>query len=188
MGFNSLSCRKFHSNLPHSNNFYYTCKHFTEVQGSRPLGNPTFRGQNMKTVMVNPSKVERRWKIVDAEGKVLGRVASEVARVLMGKHKATFSPNVDTGDFVIVINADKVVLTGNKVNSKEYFYHTGMIGGETWITFKQYMEKEPTFPLETAIWGMLPHSSLGHQMIKKLKIYAGSEHPHASQKPEALAF
>lgn len=142
----------------------------------------------MKTVMLNPSKIERRWKIVDAEGKVLGRVASEVARLLMGKHKPICSPNIDTGDFVVVINAEKVVLTGNKVNSKTYFHHTGMIGGETWITYKQHMENKPAYPLEAAIWGMLPHSSLGHQMIKKLKIYAGAEHPHASQKPEVVAF
>jgi len=140
----------------------------------------------MKTVMVNPSKVERRWKIVDAEGKVLGRVASEVARLLMGKHKPICSPNVDTGDFVIVINAEKVVLTGNKANVKSYFHHTGRIGGERWTTFQQFMEGESTYPLMAAIWGMLPHSSLGHEMIKKLKIYAGAEHPHASQKPEAV--
>lgn len=141
----------------------------------------------MKTVMVNPSKVERSWKLVDAQGKVLGRVASEVARILMGKNKPICSPNVDCGDFVVVVNADKVVLTGNKANTKQYFHHTGMIGGETWTSFQQWLDKDSTYPLKAAIWGMLPHSSLGHEMMKKLKIYAGAEHPHASQKPESVA-
>lgn len=141
----------------------------------------------MKTVMVNPSNVERRWKIVDAEGKVLGRVASEVARILMGKNKPICSPNVDTGDFVVVINAEKVLLTGNKANTKKYFHHTGHIGGETWTTFQQWLAKDSSYPLKAAIWGMLPHTNLGHDMIKKLKIYSGSEHPHAAQKPEVVA-
>ena len=141
----------------------------------------------MKTVMVKPSKIERRWKIVDAKGKVLGRVATEVARMLMGKHKPICSPNVDTGDFVVVINAEHAVLTGNKANVKKYFHHSGHIGGETWVTFQQHMENESTYPLMAAIWGMLPHSSLGHEMIKKLKIYPGAEHPHAAQKPEVVA-
>jgi len=141
----------------------------------------------MKTVMVNPNQIDRRWKIVDAKGKVLGRVATEVARMLMGKHKPICSPNVDTGDFVVVINAEHVVLTGNKANTKQYFHHTGMIGGERWVTFQQHLENESTYPLMAAIWGMLPHSSLGHEMIKKLKIYAGAEHPHAAQKPEVVA-
>ena len=140
----------------------------------------------MKTVMVNPSTVERRWKLVDAEGQVLGRVASEVARLLIGKHKAICSPNVDTGDFVVVINAEKVLLTGNKANTKQYFHHSGYSGGETWTSFQQWLEKDAAFPLKAAIWGMLPHSTLGHAMIKKLKIYAGSEHNHASQKPEVV--
>jgi large subunit ribosomal protein L13 len=140
----------------------------------------------MKTVMVNPNNVERSWKLVDANGKVLGRVASEVARLLMGKHKPVCSPNVDTGDFVVVINADKVLLTGNKANTKQYFHHTGMIGGETWTSFQQWLEKDSSYPLKAAIWGMLPHTTLGHDMIKKLKIYSGSEHPHAAQKPEVV--
>lgn len=140
----------------------------------------------MKTVMVNPTQVERRWKLVNAEGKVLGRVASEVARLLMGKHKPIFSPNADTGDFVVVINAQKAVLTGAKAEQKKYFHHSGHIGGETWTTFKQWQEKDPAYPLQAAIWGMLPHSALGHQMMKKLKIYAGTEHPHTAQKPELV--
>lgn len=140
----------------------------------------------MKTIMVNPKTVERKWKLVDAAEKPLGRVASEVARLLMGKHKAIFSPNVDTGDFVVVINAEKVLLTGAKADVKKYFHHTGFIGGERWITFKQHMEKNPTYPLEQAIWGMLPHSALGHKMIKKLKVYASAEHPHAPRSLNPL--
>jgi large subunit ribosomal protein L13 len=140
----------------------------------------------MKTLMVNPQNVERRWKIVDAEGKVMGRVASEVARILMGKNKAICSPNVDTGDFVVVINAGKVVLTGNKANQKKYFHHTGHLGGERWETYLQLIQDKPTEPLTKAIWGMLPHTNLGREMFKKLKIYAGSEHPHSAQKPEVV--
>jgi large subunit ribosomal protein L13 len=140
----------------------------------------------MKTVMVNPSKVERSWKIVDAQDKVLGRLATEVARMLMGKDKAICSPNVDCGDFVIVVNAEKILLTGKKATTKKYFHHTGMMGGETWTSFQQWMEKDNTYPLKAAIWGMLPHSSLGHEMIKKLKIYAGAEHPHSAQKPTSV--
>ncbi|HSQ41695.1 MAG TPA: 50S ribosomal protein L13 [Fibrobacteraceae bacterium] len=140
----------------------------------------------MKTVMVNPNNVERRWKLVDAQDKVLGRVASEVARMLMGKHKAIFSPNVDTGDFVVVINAEKILLTGDKASTKKYFHHTGHIGGERWTTFQHWQEKDPTYPLKAAIWGMLPHSALGNEMLKKLKIYAGTEHPHTAQNPELV--
>lgn len=137
----------------------------------------------MKTTMVNPANVKHEWKLVDAEGISLGRVASEVAKLLMGKHKAIFSPNVDTGDFVVVINADKVATTGNKALQKEYFHHTGHIGGERWINYTDLMAKDPTAPLEAAIWGMVPHSALGHKMFKKLKIYAGAEHPHKAQNP-----
>lgn len=140
----------------------------------------------MKTIMVNPKTVTRKWKLVDATDKPMGRVASEVARLLMGKHKAIFSPSVDTGDFVIVINAEKVMLTGNKIDQKEYFHHTGHIAGERWINCKDLMEKHPTAPLEMAIWGMLPHSNLGRKMMKKLKIYAGADHQHAAQNPETV--
>lgn len=140
----------------------------------------------MKTLMVNPQTVARQWKLVDATDKPLGRLASEVARLLMGKHKAIFSPNVDTGDFVVVVNAEKVKLTGRKAETKKYFHHTGRIGGETWTTFQDYMEKDPVYPVYAAIWGMLPHSTLGHQMVKKLKLYAGAEHPHTAQNPETV--
>ena len=152
----------------------------------------------MKTITVNPKSVTRKWKLVDAAGKPMGRVASEVARLLMGKHKAIYSPNVDTGDYVVVINAEKVQVTGNKFlqkeyfhhtgHMKEYFHHTGHIAGERWINFADLMAKDPTAPLTAAIWGMLPHSALGHKMVKKLKIYAGAEHPHAAQNPEVVDF
>ncbi|MCF0216619.1 MAG: 50S ribosomal protein L13 [Fibrobacteraceae bacterium] len=138
----------------------------------------------MRTITVNPKSVARKWYLVDAADKSLGRVASEVARLLMGKHKAIYSPNVDTGDFVVVINAGKVAVTGNKMLKKEYFHHTGHIAGERWINFADLLAKNPTAPLEAAIWGMLPHSALGHKMAKKLKIYAGAEQPHAAQKLE----
>lgn len=141
----------------------------------------------MKTIMVNPKTVVRQWKVVDAAGKPLGRVATEVARLLMGKHKAIYSPNVDTGDFVVVINAEKVSVTGGKELKKQYFHHTGHIGGERWINFKDLLEKHPTEPLEKAIWGMLPHTNLGRKMMKKLKIYAGAEHPHQAQNPETVS-
>lgn len=140
----------------------------------------------MKTVMVNPKSVKHGWKLVDAADKPMGRVASEVARLLMGKHKAIYSPNVDTGDFVVVVNAEKVVLTGNKMLQKEYFHHTGHIGGERWINAADLFAKNPVAPLEAAIWGMIPHSALGHKIFKKLKIYAGAEHPHKAQKPETV--
>lgn len=140
----------------------------------------------MKTIMVNPKTVSRKWLLVDAEGKPVGRVASEVARLLMGKHKAIYSPNVDTGDFVVVVNAEKAVFTGNKLDQKNYFHYTGHIGGERWINARDLFKKKPTAPLEDAIWGMLPHSALGHKIFKKLKIYAGAEHPHAAQNPETV--
>jgi large subunit ribosomal protein L13 len=140
----------------------------------------------MKTIMVNPKTLRRKWVLVDAADKPMGRVASEVARILMGKHKAIYTPNADTGDFVVVINAEKVVLSGKKIEQKKYFHHTGHIGGERWTDLQDLLEKKPTAPLEKAIWGMLPHSILGHKMIKKLKVYAGDTHPHAAQNPEPI--
>ncbi|NLB63689.1 MAG: 50S ribosomal protein L13 [Fibrobacter sp.] len=140
----------------------------------------------MKTVMVNPNEVKRSWKLVDAEALPIGRVASEVARLLMGKHKAIYSPNVDTGDFVVVINADKAILTGNKAQQKKYFHHTRHIGGERWISYAHWQEKDPAYPLKTAIRGMIPHTTLGNKIFKKLKIYAGNEHPHSAQNPELI--
>jgi large subunit ribosomal protein L13 len=140
----------------------------------------------MKTPAINPKTVERKWKIVDAESKPLGRVASKVAYLLMGKHKPVYTPNMDVGDFVVVINAAKVALTGKKAETKQYFHHTGFIGGERWISFKQYLDRKPVFPIEHAVWGMLPHGSLGHAMFKKLKVYAGAEHKETDKSLEPV--
>ncbi len=138
------------------------------------------------TFMANPQNVERKWFVVDAEGKTLGRVASKVAAVLRGKHKPTFTPHTDAGDFVIIINADKVAVTGNKMNDKIYRRHSGYPGGMKETKLKDMLVRRPERPLELAIKGMLPHNRLGADMYRKLKVYAGSEHPHAAQKPEVL--
>ena len=142
----------------------------------------------MKTFMAQPEKVERKWYVVDATDMVLGRLASNVAAVLRGKNKPIFTPNVDTGDYVIIINADKVRLTGKKLEQKYYRYHTGYIGGLKEIQYKDMMEKKPVLAVELAIKGMLPKNSIGRQMFRKLKVYAGSEHPHAAQQPIELKF
>ncbi|AMO87276.1 large subunit ribosomal protein L13 [Solibacillus kalamii] len=137
------------------------------------------------TFMAKGQEVERKWLVVDAEGQTLGRLASEVASILRGKHKPTFTPNVDTGDHVIIINADKIELTGNKLQKKIYYRHTQFAGGLKQRTAGEMKEKYPTQMLELAIKGMLPKNSLGRQMFSKLNVYTGSEHPHAAQKPEA---
>ncbi len=138
--------------------------------------------------MAKANEVERKWYVIDAEGKVLGRLASEIASVLRGKKKPIFTPHVDCGDFVIVINADKVVLTGDKLNQKIHAYHTGYPGGRKEIVYSEMIEKRPEKVIELAVKGMLPKSRLGRQMIKKLKVYAGAEHPHAAQSPEVYEF
>ena len=136
------------------------------------------------TFMAKGQEVERKWLVVDAEGQTLGRLASEVAAILRGKHKPTFTPNVDTGDHVIIINADKIELTGNKLQKKIYYrHHTQFAGGLKTRTAATMRDKYPTQMLELAIKGMLPKNSLGRQMFNKLNVYAGSEHPHAAQKP-----
>jgi large subunit ribosomal protein L13 len=140
----------------------------------------------MKSFVAKPKEIERKWYIIDAEGKTLGRLASQVATVLRGKHKPIYTPHVDTGDFVIVINAEKVKLTGKKMNQKVYRHHTGFPGGLKEITAKHLFEKKPTLPLEHAIKGMMPKNTLGREMYKKLKIYSGPNHEHAAQKPEVL--
>ncbi|MBQ8320368.1 MAG: 50S ribosomal protein L13 [Clostridia bacterium] len=140
----------------------------------------------MKTYMANAQTVERKWYIVDAEGMPLGRLATKVAAVLRGKHKPTYTPNVDTGDFVIVINTDKVVLTGKKLEDKFYRYHTGYIGGLKEIPYKKLMAEKSDLAVYEAVKGMLPKNSLGRAMIKKLRVYKGAEHNHAAQKPETL--
>ena len=142
----------------------------------------------MKSYMAKANEVERKWYVIDAEGEVLGRLASEIASVLRGKRKPIFTPHVDCGDFVIVINADKVVLTGDKLNQKIHAYHTGYPGGRKEIVYSEMIEKRPEKVIELAVKGMLPKSRLGRQMIKKLKVYAGAEHPHAAQSPEVYEF
>lgn len=138
--------------------------------------------------MAKANEVERKWYVIDAEGKVLGRLASEIASVLRGKRKPIFTPHVDCGDFVIVINADKVVLTGDKLNQKIHAYHTGYPGGRKEVVYAEMMAKRPEKVIELAVKGMLPKSRLGRQMNKKLKVYAGPEHPHAAQSPEVYEF
>ena len=140
----------------------------------------------MKTYMATPSTIERKWYVVDAADKTLGRLAAEVAKVLRGKHKPTFTPNQDTGDYVIVINAEKVKLTGKKLVQKIYFRHSGYLGGDKYTKAGELLAKDPVKMVEMAIRGMVPHNRLGNQIIRKLFVYAGSEHPHAAQKPEVL--
>lgn len=137
------------------------------------------------TFMAKGHEVERKWLVVDAEGQTLGRLASEVAAILRGKNKPTFTPNVDTGDFVIVINADKIELTGNKLQDKIYYRHTQFAGGLKQRTAGEMKAKYPTQMIELAVKGMLPKNSLGRKMFTKLNVYAGAEHPHAAQKPES---
>ncbi|MBQ7912677.1 MAG: 50S ribosomal protein L13 [Clostridia bacterium] len=140
----------------------------------------------MKTYMAKAEAVERKWYVVDAAGVPLGRLASKVASVLRGKNKPTYTPNVDTGDFVIVINTDKTVLTGKKLENKFYRYHTGYIGGLKEISYKKLMAEKSDLAVYEAVKGMLPKNSLGRAMLKKLKVYKGAEHNHAAQKPEVL--
>lgn len=139
------------------------------------------------TFMANAANIERKWYVVDAAGQTVGRLAAEVAKVLRGKNKPTFTPHVDTGDFVIVINAEKAVFTGKKLTDKMYFRHSGYPGGTTFTAAGKLMEKAPEKVIEKAVRGMLPKNRLGAQMYRKLNVYAGSEHPHAAQKPEMLA-
>lgn len=140
----------------------------------------------MKSFMANPSNIERKWFVVDATDKTLGRLAAEVAKVLRGKHKPTFTPHMDTGDNVIIINADKVKLTGKKLTQKVYFRHSSYLGGDKYTLAKDMLEKNPTRMVEFAVRGMIPKNRLGEQIFKKLHVYAGAEHPHAAQMPEAL--
>ncbi|NLJ73457.1 MAG: 50S ribosomal protein L13 [Firmicutes bacterium] len=140
----------------------------------------------MKTYMAKPQEVERKWYVVDATDQTLGRLATQVASILKGKHKPTYTPHVDTGDHVIVINAEKVRLTGNKLQDKKYYRHSGYVGGIKETTAGEMLQRHPERVIRTAVWGMIPHNRLGRQMIKKLKVYAGNEHPHQAQMPELL--
>ncbi|HAW15719.1 MAG: 50S ribosomal protein L13 [Clostridiales bacterium] len=142
----------------------------------------------MKTFVATPANIERKWLVIDASGKTLGRLATEVARLLRGKHKPTYTPFADTGDYVIVINASEMVLTGKKLDQKMYRYHTGYAGGLKETDYRTLMNKNPEKALELAVKGMLPKNSLGRQMFKKLHVYAGAEHNQQAQKPEVYTF
>ena len=140
----------------------------------------------MKTYHTPVKEIERKWYVVDADDKVLGRLASEIATRLRGKHKPNFSSHMDVGDFIVVVNAEKVKLTGNKLEDKMYYHHSGYIGGLTEKTAKEVLEKKPEELLKSAVKGMLSKNTLGRQQFKKLKVYAGSDHPHTAQQPEQL--
>jgi large subunit ribosomal protein L13 len=140
----------------------------------------------MKTISANPDTVKRDWYIIDADGKTLGRMATEIATRLRGKHKPEYTPHVDTGDYIVVINAEKVRVTGNKAKDKMYHRHTGYIGGIKSLSFEKLIDKAPERPIESAVKGMLPRGPLGRAMFKKLKVYAGTEHPHTAQQPQEL--
>ena len=140
----------------------------------------------MKTYSVKAGEIQHQWWVVDAADQVLGRVATEVARILRGKHKPTYTPHLDTGDYVVVINADRVRLTGNKADQKAYFRHTGYMGNDRFIPFRRMLEQHPERVIELAVKGMLPKNALGRQMRDKLRVYAGAEHPHQSQQPAPL--
>ena len=142
----------------------------------------------MKTFMASPATIERKWYVVDAANMTLGRLASEVAKVLRGKNKAIFTPHIDTGDYVIVINAEKVKVTGKKLDQKVYYHHSEYVGGLKEATLREMMAKKPEKVVELAVKGMLPKGPLGRQMYTKLYVYAGPEHKHAAQKPEVLTF
>ena len=142
----------------------------------------------MKTFMASPATIERKWYVVDATDKTLGRLASEVAKVLRGKNKPYYTPSIDTGDYVIVVNAEKIAVTGKKMDQKIYFRHSDYIGGVTEMTLAQKLATKPEEVIEIAVTGMLPKGPLGRQMAKKLFVYAGPEHKHEAQKPEVLTF
>ena len=142
----------------------------------------------MKTFMASPSTIDRNWYVFDATGCTLGRLSSEVAKVLRGKNKAIFTPHIDTGDYVIVINADKIKVTGKKLDQKIYYHHSDYVGGMKETTLREMLNKKPERVIELAVKGMLPKGPLGRQMMTKLHVYAGAEHGHEAQKPEVLTF
>ena len=142
----------------------------------------------MKTFMASPATIDRKWYVVDATDMTLGRLASEIAKVLRGKNKAIFTPHIDTGDYVIVINAEKIAVTGKKLDQKIYYHHSDYVGGMKETTLREKLAKKPESVIELAVKGMLPKGPLGRQMYTKLHVYAGAEHAHAAQKPEVLTF
>lgn len=167
-----------------------SCYHLNNESYSRTARCSSFMQEvvTMKTYMANPDKLEKKWYVVDASGMVLGRLASEVASVLRGKNKPEFTPNVDTGDYVVVINADKIKVTGKKLEQKIYYRHSDYVGSLKETTLKEMLAKHPERVIEFAVKGMLPKGPLGREMMTKLHVYAGAEHPHAAQKPEVLTF
>lgn len=142
----------------------------------------------MKSFMASPATIERKWYVVDAQGQTLGRLCSEIAKVLRGKNKPIYTPHIDTGDYVIVVNADKIKVTGKKMDQKIYYHHSDYVGGMKEATLREKLAKKPEQVIELAVKGMLPKGPLGRQMFKKLHVYAGSDHKHAAQKPEVLTF
>ncbi|MDR2535521.1 MAG: 50S ribosomal protein L13 [Treponema sp.] len=140
----------------------------------------------MKTVFIKPAEAERKWFVIDAEGKVLGRVAAKAASIVRGKEKPSFAPHQEVGDFVVVVNADKIVVTGHKTQQKLYYRHSGYVGGLKSQTFEKLIARRPASPLELAIKGMLPKGPLGRKLLKNVKVYAGSTHPHAAQSPHII--
>ncbi|MDR0399954.1 MAG: 50S ribosomal protein L13 [Treponema sp.] len=140
----------------------------------------------MKTEFIKPAQVERKWFVVDAQDKVLGRVAARVASILRGKEKAVYAPHQEVGDFVVVVNAGKIVVSGRKVQQKLYHRHSGYVGGLKTVNYERLVNRHPTAPLEQAIKGMLPKGPLGRKLLKNVKVYAGAEHPHGAQNPQAL--
>ncbi|MBL8133591.1 MAG: 50S ribosomal protein L13 [Anaerolineae bacterium] len=139
-----------------------------------------------RTYAPTPQDIDRKWWIVDAEGQTLGRLASKIAPILRGKHKPTYAPNMDMGDYVIIINAEKIAVTGKRMDDKMYYRHSGYVGGLSEITLRDQLQKFPNRPIEDAVRGMLPKNALGRQMFLKLKVYAGAEHPHTAQQPTVL--
>jgi large subunit ribosomal protein L13 len=140
----------------------------------------------MNTVFVKPAVVERKWFVIDAEGKALGRVAAKVASIVRGKEKAVYVPHQEVGDFVVIVNAGKIALTGRKAQQKMYYHHSGYVGGLKAVNFEKLVARHPAMPLETAIKGMLPKGPLGRKLLKNVKVYAGAVHPHAAQNPQAI--
>jgi large subunit ribosomal protein L13 len=140
----------------------------------------------VKTYSARKGEIERRWFVVDATDQTLGRLATKIATMLMGKHKPVYTRHTDTGDFIIVVNAEKIACTGQKVDQKVYYRHTGYVGGQKQTTLRVMLERHPDQVVRRTVWGMIPHTSLGRDMIRKLKVYAGPDHPHAAQKPELL--
>ncbi len=142
----------------------------------------------MKTAIPKADQIERKWWVIDAEGKILGRLATEIAKLLRGKHKPYFTPFLDVGDFVIVVNAEKVKVTGKKLDQKLYRYHSGYIGNLREFTLREMLQRHPEKVIEEAVWGMLPKNKLGRKLFRKLKVYRGPDHPHQAQKPEKYEF